>query len=204
MSAQQAALPVWVSITTGGLGGIFGWVWIHPVYACSVRINLASLQNHKQKLSLPSLAVKISHEEGICNLYNGLPAGILRQVFYASSRLGFFQIFKDTWATHYELDFTSRMCLASVAGGMAAYIACPCEVFMVRMSIDAALPIAERRNYRGIVDCATRIAKEEGIGTFWRGCQPFVCRCCVVGATQVHMTSSGAFLAVGESMGIST
>jgi len=185
MSVQQASLPAWVSVGTGGLGGIFGWIWIHPVYACSLRLNLAGLQNPGQKLSLPSLVSKIRNEEGILSLYNSLPAGIVRQVFYASSRLGFFQIFKDAWATHSEMDFTSRMCLASLAGGLAAYIACPCEISLVRMSTDAALPIAERRNYRGIMDCAIRIAKEEGLSTFWRGCRPFVCRCCVVGATQV-------------------
>jgi len=185
MTAQHAALPAWVSVGTGGLGGIFGWIWVHPVYTCSLRINLAGLQNPGKKLSLPSLVTKISNEEGIVSLYRSLPAGITRQVFYASSRLGFFQIFKDAWATHHEIDFTSRMCLASLAGGLASYIACPCEVSLVRMSNDAALPVADRRNYRGIMDCAIRIAKEEGISTFWRGSSPFVCRCCVVGATQV-------------------
>jgi len=96
-----------------------------------------------------------------------------------------FQMFKDTWAPNTEMSFTSRMCLASLAGGLAAYIACPCDVSLVRMANDVALPRTERRNYRGIMDCAIRIAKEEGLGTFWRGCMPFVYRCCVMGATQV-------------------
>lgn len=53
------------------------------------------------------------------------------------------------------------------------------------MSNDAALPVDQRRNYKGLVNAATRIASEEGISAFWRGSMPFVNRAMVVGALQV-------------------
>lgn len=68
---------------------------------------------------------------------------------------------------------------------MAAIISCPCEVTLVRISNDATLPPAERRNYRGVVDAFSRIIKEEGFKTFFRGCGPFVNRALLVGAVQV-------------------
>ena len=41
--------------------------------------------------------------------------------------------------------------MGAISGGMAAYISCPAEVSLVRMSNDNSLPLAERRNYKGTV-----------------------------------------------------
>eukprot|EP00429_Kryptoperidinium_foliaceum_P058901 CAMPEP_0176093206 /NCGR_PEP_ID=MMETSP0120_2-20121206/46701_1 /TAXON_ID=160619 /ORGANISM="Kryptoperidinium foliaceum, Strain CCMP 1326" /LENGTH=295 /DNA_ID=CAMNT_0017427135 /DNA_START=48 /DNA_END=935 /DNA_ORIENTATION=- len=183
MSSQP--LPGWVSFTTSGLGGIFGWVFIHPVNTIGVRMNLASARNPGVKVSMLSFAKTTVKENGFMTLYNGIGAGIWRQIFYASSRYGLFQVFRDTLATYREVDFASRLACATAAGGCAAYISCPCEVSLVRMSNDASLPQADRRNYKGVMDCGMRIAREEGVGAFWRGSTPFVTRACLVGATQV-------------------
>jgi len=59
------------------------------------------------------------------------------------------------------------------------------EVAVVRMSNDSSLPVNERRNYKGVVDTATRIVKEEGVTAFWRGSGPFVARAMMVGVFQV-------------------
>ena len=59
------------------------------------------------------------------------------------------------------------------------------EVAVVRMSNDKSLPEAQRRNYKNVIDTATRIAKEEGITAFWRGSNPFVFRAMMVGIFQV-------------------
>lgn len=59
------------------------------------------------------------------------------------------------------------------------------EVAVVRMSNDSSLPVNERRNYKSLFDTASRITKEEGIGAFWRGSNPFVTRAMFVGVFQV-------------------
>jgi solute carrier family 25 oxoglutarate transporter 11 len=59
------------------------------------------------------------------------------------------------------------------------------EVAVVRMSNDSSLPVKDRRNYKGVVDTTLRIAREEGIGAFWRGSTPFVTRAMMVGVFQV-------------------
>ena len=55
----------------------------------------------------------------------------------------------------------------------------------MRMSNDSTLPKEERRNYKNVVDTATRIVKEEGPTAFWRGSSPFVQRAMMVGVFQV-------------------
>jgi len=139
-------------------------------------------------------------KSGFASLYNGLGAGIWRQVFYASSRYGLFQVFRDTLTQYREMDFAARLSCATAAGGLAALFSCPCEVSLVRLSNDASLPEAERRNYKGVMDCAQRIAREEGVTAFWRGSMPFVTRACLVGATQV--ATYDQFKAIYSGFGI--
>lgn len=148
-------------------------------------MNLAAINNPGVKVSFASFLADTVKNSGIASLYNGIGAGIWRQVFYATPRYGFFQVFRDKLAEYRKPDLLSRLGCSTVAGGIAAYIACPCEVALVRLSNDASLPEAERRNYKGFADCGTRIAREEGIAAFWRGSTPFVMRACLVGATQV-------------------
>ncbi|CAL1148275.1 unnamed protein product, partial [Cladocopium goreaui] len=147
-------------------------------------MNLASMQNPGAKLNFFSFASQTVKTTGIMGLYDGIGAGIWRQIFYASSRYGLFQVLRDTLAKYREVDFASRLACATAAGGMAALISCPCEVSLVRLSNDATLEPSMRRNYKGVVDCAQRIAQEEGVTAFWRGSTPFVTRACLVGATQ--------------------
>ena len=75
--------------------------------------------------------------------------------------------------------------VGAITGGIAAYLSCPMEVAVVRLSNDATLPVERRRNYKGVVDTAARIVKEEGVATFWRGAEPFVLRAMMVGVFQV-------------------
>jgi solute carrier family 25 (mitochondrial oxoglutarate transporter), member 11 len=150
------------------------------LFSLAVRMNLASMQGK------PFSMHQMLAESGWRSLYDGLPAGILRQIFYASSRFGLFETFRDKLhEIRGTTDFASRVVVGAVTGGIAAYLSCPMEVAVVRMSNDSNLPVAERRNYKNVVDTATRIIKEEGVTAFWRGSNPFVSRAMMVGVFQV-------------------
>jgi len=198
--SSSKPIPGYVAFTTSGVGGIFGWIFIHPVNTLGIRMNLASLQNPGKQLGFFSFASKQLSEGGLMSLYSGLGAGIWRQIFYASSRYGLFQVFRDTLAQYQEVGFMGRLSCATAAGGLAALVSCPCEVSLVRLSNDSTLPEAERRNYKGVVDTFTRIAREEGVSAFWRGSMPFVTRACLVGATQV--ATYDQFKSIYSSFGV--
>eukprot|EP00555_Chaetoceros_dichaeta_P003137 CAMPEP_0198248430 /NCGR_PEP_ID=MMETSP1447-20131203/188_1 /TAXON_ID=420782 /ORGANISM="Chaetoceros dichaeta, Strain CCMP1751" /LENGTH=251 /DNA_ID=CAMNT_0043932813 /DNA_START=301 /DNA_END=1056 /DNA_ORIENTATION=- len=125
-------------------------------------------------------------ESGWMSVYDGLSAGVLRQVFYASARFGLFEMGRDKLhEIRGKTDFASRVGVGAISGGIAAFISCPMEVCVVRMSNDVNLPKDERRNYKGVSDAFGRIIKEEGVPAFWRGCTPFVQRAMMVGVFQV-------------------
>mmetsp|Transcript_21560 Transcript_21560/g.37107 ORF Transcript_21560/g.37107 Transcript_21560/m.37107 type:complete len:312 (+) Transcript_21560:153-1088(+) len=167
---------------TAGLGGVLGWIVIHPFNTVAVRMNLSTGKGEK---SFIKFTRKIVKDEGFKTLYKGLGAGITRQIFYATSRFGLFEIFRDQMAKYRETDFLSRLVVGVASGACAAVVSCPAEVSLVRMSNDLALPPERRRNYTSVANAAKRIVTEEGVTTFWRGSQPLMIRAALVGATQV-------------------
>jgi len=120
------------------------------------------------------------------SLYDGLAAGLWRQVFYATTRFGLFEVCRDKLHDiRGKTDFAGRVVVGAATGATAALISCPMEVATVRMSNDATLPAAERRNYKGMYDVVKRVYTEEGVKAFWRGATPFAQRAALVGVFQV-------------------
>lgn len=185
LATSPKKIPTSVNFATAGLGGLLGWVVIHPFNTLGIRMNLASSSGAVVETSFVKFSSNILKTEGVGALYKGLGAGLLRQLFYATSRFGFFEVFRDTLAKYRETDFLSRLICGVVSGGVAAAISCPAEVTLVRMSNDAAQPVAQRRNYKSVGDAFGRILREEGPATFFRGVGPFVNRAMLVGAVQV-------------------
>ena len=176
-AVKASDLPKSIVFATSGLGGVLGWVVVHPFNTLTVRMSLAAAAGRKFNFA----------DAPIRSLYDGLTAGMLRQVFYATSRFGLFETARDAYMQYNggEIDFSARVVIGAITGGMAAYISCPMEVAVVRMSNDKSLPEADRRNYKSVVDTGRRIMAEEGITAFWRGSNPFVFRAMMVGIFQV-------------------
>jgi solute carrier family 25 oxoglutarate transporter 11 len=184
--AMASDLPTSVKFATAGLGGIGGWIIVHPFNTFAVRMNLASSQPGYVPMSFARFSMKTVAEKGIWSAYDGLAAGCTRQIFYATSRFGLFEVFRDKiHEARGTLGAAERVLAGLSSGACAAFIACPAEVSLVRMSNDSSLPKEQRRNYKGVVDAFARIAKEDGVAAFWRGCAPFVQRAMLVGIVQV-------------------
>eukprot|EP00527_Entomoneis_sp_CCMP2396_P000976 CAMPEP_0198144640 /NCGR_PEP_ID=MMETSP1443-20131203/17226_1 /TAXON_ID=186043 /ORGANISM="Entomoneis sp., Strain CCMP2396" /LENGTH=300 /DNA_ID=CAMNT_0043808069 /DNA_START=260 /DNA_END=1162 /DNA_ORIENTATION=- len=180
-SAVEKPLPKSVTFATSGLGGVLGWILIHPANTIAIRMNLASMRG--QTYSISSL---MKQPNWFLGLYDGLYAGVWRQLFYATTRFGLFETARDKLHEYRgKTDFAARVGIGAITGGIAAYVSCPCEVAVVRLSNDSQLAVEDRRNYKGMVDTMTRISKEEGIAAFWRGSNPFVFRAMMVGVFQV-------------------
>mmetsp|Transcript_17497 Transcript_17497/g.37842 ORF Transcript_17497/g.37842 Transcript_17497/m.37842 type:complete len:311 (+) Transcript_17497:131-1063(+) len=178
--APPPAIPKPVVFATSGLGGMIGWLVVHPANTTAVRMNLASMEG--RKFSFKAMI----KENGAMSLYDGLAAGLWRQVFYATTRFGLFEVCRDKLhEIRGKTDFGGRVVVGAATGATAAFISCPMEVATVRMSNDATLPKAERRNYTGMVDVVKRIYTEEGAKAFWRGATPFCQRAALVGVFQV-------------------
>ncbi|OAY35753.1 mitochondrial uncoupling protein 5 [Manihot esculenta] len=134
-----------------------------------------------------TVGVRIVQQEGVAALFSGVSATVLRQTLYSTTRMGLYDILKQKWTdpNTKTMPLTSKIVAGLIAGGIGAAVGNPADVAMVRMQADGRLPPAQRRNYKSVVDAITRMAKQEGITSLWRGSSLTVNRAMLVTASQL-------------------
>ncbi|KNH06676.1 hypothetical protein XU18_2504 [Perkinsela sp. CCAP 1560/4] len=185
---NKKTYPQWWNFPVATLGGAIAWTVVHPMDMVKVRMQMR--MEAKVDAGLMTSFRSIIAERGILGIYDGLSAGISRQMVYTTCRLGCYDMFRDAIVglrseNNRQVTMMDRVLAGAVSGGFAAFLSCPVDVAMVRMQADASAPIEKRRNYKNAYDALSRIYREEGALTFWRGSNPTVFRASVVGITQV-------------------
>jgi solute carrier family 25 oxoglutarate transporter 11 len=117
----------------------------------------------------------------VMDLYTGLSAGLLRQAVYTTARLGFFDTFMKRLTVRAaekgnKIGFAERAAAGLSAGGLAAMIGNPADLALIRMQSDGLKPLAQRKNYRSVIDALSSIARSEGVGALYAGAAPTVVR----------------------------
>lgn len=155
---------------------------IQPADVVKVRLQLSGEGSKGTKAASPiSVARAIVAQGKVSDLWAGLSAGYLRQLSYGMLRLGFFDRFLAIVESRAEsqgrkVNFAERAAASLSAGGLAAGIANPAEVALIRMQSDGMKPAAERANYRSVVDALVRVSRAEGITGLWSGSYPTIIR----------------------------
>ncbi|MCI00779.1 mitochondrial-like uncoupling protein 5-like, partial [Trifolium medium] len=124
------------------------------------------------RVGLVSVGVRLVQQEGVKALFSGVSATVLRQTLYSTTRMGLYDILKNKWTDREAggtMPLARKIEAGLIAGGVGAAIGNPADVAMVRMQADGRLPVAQRRNYKSVVDAITRMAKQEGVTSLWRG-----------------------------------
>jgi solute carrier family 25 (mitochondrial dicarboxylate transporter), member 10 len=75
--------------------------------------------------------------------------------------------------------------MASTSGFLGGIAGNPADILNVRMQNDAALPAADRRNYKHAIDGLFRMIREEGFGSLFRGVWPNSTRAVLMTASQL-------------------
>ncbi|XP_030648190.1 dicarboxylate carrier UCP2 [Chanos chanos] len=122
--------------------------------------------------------------EGPRSLYNGLVAGLQRQMSFASVRIGLYDSVKQFYTKGSEhVGVGSRLLAGCTTGAMAVAIAQPTDVVKVRFQAQASSGVSRR--YHGTMDAYRTIAKEEGIRGLWKGTSPNIARNAIVNCTEL-------------------
>ncbi|KAI3947631.1 hypothetical protein MKX01_034296 [Papaver californicum] len=101
--------------------------------------------------------------------------------------MGLYDILKQKWTdpNSGNMPLLRKNSAGLIAGGIGAAVGNPADVAMVRMQADGRLPLAQRRNYKSVVDAITQMTKQEGITSLWRGSSLTVNRAMIVTASQL-------------------
>lgn len=174
----RAALP----FVNGGIAGMVATSVIQPVDMVKVRIQLAGEgTSGGPKPSAMSVTRQIVGSGKVLDLYTGLSAGLLRQAVYTTARIGFFDTFMKGLTERArgqgrQAGFAERAAAGLSAGGLAAMVGNPADLALIRMQSDGLKPLAERKNYKSVIDALSSIAKSEGVAALWAGAAPTVVR----------------------------
>eukprot|EP00116_Pleurobrachia_bachei_P002601 sb/3462863/ len=191
--ASNKNIPKPVKFAFGGIAGMGATVFVQPLDLLKNRMQLSgeggAARAHR---TVFHAAISVVKSEGVPGLYRGLSAGLARQLLYTTTRVGIYTSLFDSFSGEDGSPpgfFTKAGC-ALTAGAIGSFVGTPAEISLIRMTADGGLPPEKRRNYKGVLNAFSRIAKEEGIGTLWRGCGPTVGRAIVVNIAQLVTYSS--------------
>lgn len=143
-------------------------------------------------------AVGIYEKNGVKDgLYAGVSAAYLRQWLYGSCRIGIYAYLLEnaqnanikSGLDKNAIPLHSKMLMGLTSGGIGSFVGTPSELALVRMSNDKKLPVEQRRNYKGVTNCISRIAKEEGLPSLFTGAPATVLRACLLSACAMGITS---------------
>jgi len=130
-------------------------------------------------------------------LYAGVSAAYLRQWLYGSCRIGIYAYLLENaqeanvakGLAKNAVPLASKMLMGLTSGGIGSFVGTPSELALVRMSNDRKLPVEQRRNYRGVGDALSRIAREDGLPGLFTGAPVTVVRACLLSACAMGITS---------------
>ncbi|XP_032114929.1 mitochondrial uncoupling protein 3 isoform X1 [Sapajus apella] len=125
--------------------------------------------------------------EGPCSPYNGLVAGLQRQMSFASIRIGLYDSVKQFYTPKGSdnSSVTTRILAGCTTGAMAVTCAQPTDVVKVRFQASIHLGPGSDRKYSGTMDAYRTIAREEGVRGLWKGTWPNIMRNAIVNCAEM-------------------
>ncbi|XP_056139354.1 mitochondrial uncoupling protein 2-like isoform X1 [Lampris incognitus] len=125
--------------------------------------------------------------EGPSSLYNGLVAGLHRQMSFASVRIGLYDSMKQLYTKGSEsAGIGSQLMAGCTTGAMAVAFAQPTDVVKVRFQAQVRQPDGGSvKRYKGTFDAYRTIARDEGIQGLWKGCLPNITRNAIVNCSEL-------------------
>jgi hypothetical protein len=169
------------------MAGLCAVIITHPIEVVKVRIQMVGeLQKKTGRTPMLSKSWEIITKEGIRKgLYSGLSASMLRQVVYTGLRFGMYSKVAATISPSGRLSLFQRVVASLITGGLAAFMANPLDIVLVRMQADGRLPEHLRRKYKNVFHGLYKIITTEGLTNLYKGASPNIMRGCCVNAGQI-------------------
>ena len=154
-------------LTAGGLAAIAG----NPADLALIRMQSDGLKPAAQRANYTSVVdalTRIAKNEGVARLWAGCYPTVVRAMALNFGQLAFFseakQQLKDTSLSARQ----QTLAASAVAGFFASFLSLPFDFMKTRLQKQTRGPGGELP-YKGMLDCAQKVVREEGILRFYRG-----------------------------------
>ncbi|KAE8283116.1 Mitochondrial thiamine pyrophosphate carrier Solute carrier family 25 member 19 [Larimichthys crocea] len=167
-----------VHFVCGGLAACSATVVCQPLD--TLRTRFAAQGEPKVYSNLRRAVSTMCRSEGVLTFYRGLSPTLMAVFPYAGLQFFSYNVFKKLLAPPPKAgnsggNLRSLIC-GSGAGVISKTITYPFDLFKKRLQVGgfeaARLHFGQVRSYRGLLDCMTQIAKEEGVRGFFKGLSP--------------------------------
>ena len=179
-------LGFWHFTIAGGAASCVAEVATIPMDTIKVRLQL---RQGEYKGTMDCVR-NIVQKEGPLALYQGLSAALLRQIFFASIRIGLFDTTLQTIQNSRpkgNIGILDRIGVGIFSGAIAIIVANPFDVLKVRFQNDVRS--GTTRRYKGVVDAAATILKTEGFWKFYQSLFPNILRNSIINAVELSSYS---------------
>lgn len=206
MNPIDATTPLGYKLLTAGTAACIADFVTFPLDTVKVRLQiqgegrpLVAVSNGSAVLvrtagtqyqGLVGTIMTIARHEGPRSLYNGLSAGLQRQMCFASVRLGLYDSVKTLYQQLLDgnsrsgaLNIGARVAAGITTGALAVLLAQPTDVVKVRFQ--AQQRTAGVARYNSTLQAYRSIAMEEGARGLWRGTFPNVSRNAIVNVSEI-------------------
>ncbi|XP_004382016.1 putative mitochondrial transporter UCP3 isoform X2 [Trichechus manatus latirostris] len=180
-----------VKFLGAGMAACFADLLTFPLDTAKVRLQIQgenqaaqAAQSMQYRGVLGTLLIMV-RTEGPRSPYNGLVAGLQRQMGFASIRIGLYDSVKQFYTTSPDSGVTTRILAGCTTGAMAVTCAQPTDVVKVRFQASIHLGPRSDRKYSGTMDAYRTIAKEEGVRGLWKGTLPNITRNAIVNCAEM-------------------
>lgn len=181
-----------VRLFTAGTAACIADLCTFPLDTAKVRLQLqgeamSNAPDTKKYRGLFDTLRTVGRQEGPKALYNGLSAGLQRQMCFASVRLGLYENVKSIYEQLFNqspdsLNVTTRILAGLTTGTMAVSFAQPTDVVKIRFQ--AQNKMIEVR-YTTTFQAYREIGQKEGVRGLWKGAFPNILRSSIVNVSEI-------------------
>ncbi|KAM9857407.1 mitochondrial brown fat uncoupling protein 1 [Aulostomus maculatus] len=183
--------PLGVKMASAGAAACIADLVTFPLDTAKVRLQIQgekaaveAAKNIRYRGVFGTISTMI-RTEGPRSLYNGLVAGLQRQVCFASIRIGLYDNVKDFYTGGKDNPgVLVRILAGCTTGAMAVSFAQPTDVVKVRFQAQMNLDGVARR-YKGTMQAYKHIFQNEGLRGLWKGTLPNITRNALVNCTEL-------------------
>ncbi|XP_046901617.1 mitochondrial brown fat uncoupling protein 1 [Hypomesus transpacificus] len=180
--------PLGVKMLSAGAAACIADLITFPLDTAKVRLQIQGEKALSQGVRYRGVFGTIStmvRTEGVRAPYNGLVAGLQRQMCFASIRIGFYDNVKNFYTGGKDnAGVGVRILAGCTTGALAVCLAQPTDVVKVRFQAQVRLEGVPRR-YSGTMQAYRHIFQHEGIRGLWKGTLPNITRNALVNCTEL-------------------
>jgi solute carrier family 25 oxoglutarate transporter 11 len=176
------------NLSIGAVSGIIPLSITLPIDYVKVTIQVQAEGVHNYRPHPFNITKEVFKSKGISEFYKGLPGAIQRQIILSSLRLGGYKIALEkinSLRTSGPLSLFGQSVTGFTVGGLAAWVASPFDLVLIRLQSDRLLPVDKKRHYTGTFNALYRIVTEEGFFHLWKGASTVVLRVAVINGISI-------------------